>query len=95
MDPLGLAFENFNALGMWRESERKAPIDPTGILITANRSRMSANSKDSQTQRRDDFYRRLTEKPTYALGRGGILRCGRGGQIVEKLKQDGGKFRPC
>ena len=26
MDPIGLAFENFNALGMWRDSERKQPI---------------------------------------------------------------------
>ena len=30
MDPLGLAFENFNALGMWRETERKQPIDASG-----------------------------------------------------------------
>ncbi len=26
MDPIGLAFENFNALGMWRDTERKQPI---------------------------------------------------------------------
>ena len=34
MDPLGLALENFNALGMWREQERKQPIDAAGKLIT-------------------------------------------------------------
>ena len=34
MDPLGLALENFNALGMWREKERKQPIDAAGKLIT-------------------------------------------------------------
>ena len=34
MDPLGLALENFNALGMWREKERGQPIDATGKLIT-------------------------------------------------------------
>ena len=34
MDPLGLALENFNALGMWRESERKVPIDSAGTLVT-------------------------------------------------------------
>jgi hypothetical protein len=27
MDPLGLAFENFNAMGQWRETERRQPID--------------------------------------------------------------------
>ena len=30
MDPLGLALENFNALGMWRETERKQPIETAG-----------------------------------------------------------------
>ena len=30
MDPLGLAFENFNALGLWREKERRQPIDAAG-----------------------------------------------------------------
>ena len=34
MDPLGLALENFNALGMWREKERGQPIDAAGKLIT-------------------------------------------------------------
>ena len=34
MDPLGLALENFNALGMWRDKERGQPIDAAGKLIT-------------------------------------------------------------
>ena len=34
MDPIGLAFEKFNAMGMWRETERKQPIDTAGQLIT-------------------------------------------------------------
>ena len=34
MDPIGLAFENFNALGMWRDTERKQPIAAQGNLIT-------------------------------------------------------------
>ena len=34
MDPLGLALENFNAHGMWREQERGQPIDAAGKLIT-------------------------------------------------------------
>src|SRR5260370_39984655 len=34
MDPLGLALENFNALGMWRGQERNQPLDATGKLIT-------------------------------------------------------------
>src|SRR4030095_1862723 len=34
IDPLGLALENFNALGLWREKERDMPIDVAGELIT-------------------------------------------------------------
>ena len=34
MDPLGLALENFNALGLWREKERGQPIDASGQLIS-------------------------------------------------------------
>src|SRR2546430_7425091 len=34
MDPLGLALENFNALGMWREKERSQPLDAAGEMIS-------------------------------------------------------------
>jgi hypothetical protein len=34
MDPLGLALENFNAMGMWRDQERGQPIDATGQLMS-------------------------------------------------------------
>lgn len=32
MDPIGLAFENFDALGAWRTDEGGLPIDPSGTL---------------------------------------------------------------
>ena len=31
-DPIGLAFENFNGIGQWRDEEYGAVIDPTGDL---------------------------------------------------------------
>ncbi len=31
-DPVGLAFENFDGLGGWRDAENGAPIDPSGDL---------------------------------------------------------------
>ncbi len=34
MDPLGLAFENFNAMGRYRESELGHAIDASGTLVT-------------------------------------------------------------
>lgn len=32
MDPIGLAFENFDAIGIWRTDELGEPIDPSGTL---------------------------------------------------------------
>jgi hypothetical protein len=72
MDPLGLALENFNALGLFREKERGQPIDAAGQLITGEKFQgireLKVVLKDGH---RADFYRCLTEKLlTYALGRG-------------------------
>jgi hypothetical protein len=72
MDPIGLAFENFNAMGMWREREYDEPIDPAGKLITGQE--FSGIRELKQILVRDhslDFYRTVAEKLlTYALGRG-------------------------
>jgi len=72
MDPLGLALENFNALGMWRENERGVAIDAGGKLITGEKFQDIRDVKKTLVERhRLDFYRCLTEKLlTYALGRG-------------------------
>jgi Protein of unknown function (DUF1592)/Protein of unknown function (DUF1588)/Protein of unknown function (DUF1587)/Protein of unknown function (DUF1585)/Protein of unknown function (DUF1595)/Cytochrome C oxidase, cbb3-type, subunit III len=95
MDPLGLALENFNALGMWRTAERGQPIDTKGQLITGEGFKEIGELKRVLTgQRRKDFYRCLAEKlMIYALGRGleyhdeaTIER------IVEKVDRDKGRF---
>jgi hypothetical protein len=72
MDPLGLALENFNALGLWRDTERDQPIDASGQLITGEPFQDIRDLKKILArERRLDFYRCLTEKMlTYALGRG-------------------------
>jgi hypothetical protein len=72
MDPLGLALENFNALGRWRDKERETPIASAGKLITGE---SFADIKELKrvlvNDRHRDFYRCLSEKMlTYALGRG-------------------------
>jgi hypothetical protein len=72
MDPLGLAMENFNALGAWRDMEAQQPIEPAGELVTGEKFADVRELK--QVLRRDrkiDVYRCLTEKMlTFALGRG-------------------------
>jgi hypothetical protein len=72
MDPLGLAMENFNALGSWRDTDARQPIEPAGQLVTGEKFADVRELK--QVLRRDrkmDIYQCLTEKMmTYALGRG-------------------------
>jgi hypothetical protein len=72
MDPLGLAFENFDALGRWRDRDRGQPVDPAGTLATGESFADVRELKRLLTgARRRDFYRCLGEKLlTYALGRG-------------------------
>jgi len=95
MDPLGLALENFNALGMWREMERGQPIDAAGKLITGEPFQGVREVKRILTnERRKDFYRCLTEKLlTYALGRGlEYYDVESVDQIVERLETENGRF---
>jgi len=72
MDPLGLALENFNAMGMWRDQERGQSIDATGRLLSGEGF---TNIKELKAilalNHKTEFYHTLTEKLlTYALGRG-------------------------
>ena len=72
MDPLGLALENFNAMGQWRDQELNKPFDTGGKLITGEKF---ANVRELKhilvTQHQQDYYRCISEKLlTYALGRG-------------------------
>lgn len=87
--------ENFNALGMWRNSERSQEIKTAGKLMTGEsfndvrelKHRLVANH-------REDFYRCLTEKMlTYALGRGlEYYDLETVDQIVQRLDRENGRF---
>lgn len=95
MDPLGLALENFNALGMWREKEFEQPIDVTGKLITGESFKDIRELKHILVaDHRLDFYRTLTEKMlTYALGRGlEYYDVETVDQIVNRLEKENGRF---
>jgi hypothetical protein len=95
MDPLGLAMENFNAMGLWRDKERQQPIESTGELITGEKfANVSELKKILATQRRRDFYDTLTEKfLTFALGRGlDYHDVETIDQIVHRLEADNGRF---
>ena len=71
MDPLGLALENFNAIGQWRTlGESGLPIDAEGALPDGTPFEGMDGLKESLIDS-ELFVVTLTEKMlTYALGRG-------------------------
>jgi Protein of unknown function (DUF1588)/Protein of unknown function (DUF1585)/Protein of unknown function (DUF1592) len=72
MDPLGLALENFDAIGQWRNtSESNEPIDAAGRLPDGTTFEGAAQLKRALLAHSDQFVSTLTEKLlTYAVGRG-------------------------
>lgn len=71
MDPLGLAMENFDAVGRWRDADESGPIDASGTLPDG-RSFAGPNELKQILLAGDGlFVENLTRKLlTYALGRG-------------------------
>lgn len=72
MDPIGFGFENFDAIGAWREKDDEFAIDASGQLVSGESFNGPAELKALIfTKKRDDFVRCLAQKMlTYALGRG-------------------------
>ena len=72
IDPIGLALENFDAIGRWRnvDLEANAPIDASTVLPNGRPVDGPAELRQALFDGRDLFTRALTEKLTmYALGR--------------------------
>ena len=72
MDPLGLALENFDAIGQWRtRSEAFTPIDASGAMLDGTTFDGVDGLREVLLDRSELFVTTLTEKLlTYALGRG-------------------------
>ncbi len=70
-EPIGLALENFDAVGTWRTEDGDSPIDASGVLVDGSKLDGVASLRESLLRRSDQFVRVVTEKMlTYALGRG-------------------------
>ena len=73
MDPLGLALENFNAVGQFRvnDSDTLTPIDATGQLPDGTKINGADDLRQALASRPDhQFAQTLAENlMTYALGR--------------------------
>ena len=72
MDPLGFAFEHFDAVGHFREKDGDAPVETRGALVSGERfADHEELSRVLSDARQAEFLRCLSEKVlTYALGRG-------------------------
>jgi hypothetical protein len=71
MDALGFGFENFNAVGIWREKDGQHAVDPSGVLPSGDKFSGPTELIQVLKVRKKQFSRCLSEKMlTYALGRG-------------------------
>jgi hypothetical protein len=70
MDPLGLALENFDLVGRWRDQEDGHPIDAQTETTDGTKLDGPADLRRALLSRSDAFVTALTERlMTYALGR--------------------------
>jgi len=72
IDPLGLALENFDAVGAWRTSDGSAPIDASGMFVDGRRFDGPTGLRAGLLNYRDAYYTNVTQQLlAYALGRRG------------------------
>ena len=78
-DPLGLALENFDALGAWRNADSGSPIDASGAFIDGTRFGGVPAFRAGLLRYRDAYYDGITRQLlAYALNRKG-----RGGRVYD------------
>lgn len=71
IDPWGIAFENYDALGVWRTNIKNKPVDATSTLFSKQElAGVDGLKRYLLTDRQDQFVRALVHKMSaYALGR--------------------------
>jgi mono/diheme cytochrome c family protein len=70
MDPIGLALENFDLIGRWRDTDQGRTIDTAATLIDGTQVESLDDLRESLLSRSELFVTSLTEKLlSYALGR--------------------------
>jgi hypothetical protein len=71
IDPWGIAFENYDALGRWRDKVNGVPVDASSLLFNQQELKGVDGLKRFLLQnRQDQFVRAMVHKlATFALGR--------------------------
>ena len=71
MDAIGFGFENFDAVGRWREKDGRNPVDASGVLPSGAKFSGPLELVKVLKQKKADFARCFARKLlTFALGRG-------------------------
>jgi hypothetical protein len=71
MDPIGVALENFDAIGKWRVTDDGTPIDTAGTLVDGTKIDGVKDLRDALIRNKAQFVRVIAEKlMIYGLGRG-------------------------
>ena len=70
IDPIGMALENFDAVGAWRRTDSGVVIDPVGEMYDGAKLVGPASIREAVLRRSDAFIRSFTENLlAYGLGR--------------------------
>ncbi len=71
IDPWGIAFENYDALGAWRTNIKNKPVDATSVLFNKQElAGVDGLKRHVLADRQDQFARAMVHKMSaYALGR--------------------------
>jgi hypothetical protein len=70
-EPIGIALENFDGVGAWRQQDEGQPIDPSGTLSDGTKIDGPTSLRALLIGNSEQFVRVVSEKLlTYALGRG-------------------------
>jgi hypothetical protein len=95
LDPMGFAFEHYDAIGRWREKEKDNEIDASGQLVRGQAFKdLTELRKLLVRDMSEDFTRNLAENLlTFALGRG-LEHSDKPAvkEIVRRTKEGGYKF---
>lgn len=94
MDPLGMGFENFDAIGRWREQDEGKPVDASGDLPSGQSFVGPQQLISILRERKEQFSRTFAERlMVYGLGRGLEYydKCAVD-QVVKTMKDRGNTF---
>ena len=70
MDPIGLAMENFDAVGRWRTTDEGVAVDASGQLVDGTPLNGPSSLRKAMIDRQDVFVAAMTEKLLmYGVGR--------------------------